>query len=181
MESLQFYRTVGHKRFSALTRQERQAIMVKPQGPPLVEIVCYCLMPNHFHLLVKQNVDDGISKFMRLIGDSHSKYFNILHDRVGGLFQDKFKALRVEDNAQLLHLSRYIHLNPVVSSIAETPQDYDWSSYREYIGRRAGFCNKEIVLGQFRGKDAYRAFVEDFADYIKKVKKIEHLALEEIS
>ena len=79
---------------------------------PLVTFVSYVLMPNHFHLLVQQLTDDGISRLMKLLSDSYTRYFNTKNERVGPLLQGQFKAVRVESDEQLLHLSPYIHLNP---------------------------------------------------------------------
>src|SRR3990167_5879702 len=85
----------------------------------LVEIICYCLMPNHFHFLIRQLKDNGISIFMSQLSNSYTKYFNTKYNRVGALFQGTFKAVLVESDEQLLHLSRYIHLNPIVSGLVK--------------------------------------------------------------
>ena len=98
----------------------------------LIEIICFCLMPNHFHLLLKQLQDKGIMRFLRNFQDSYAKYFNIKHQRSGSLFQGRFKAVLIEDDAQLLHLSRYIHLNPYSSFIVRNKKslsNYSWSSF----------------------------------------------------
>lgn len=87
--------------------------------PQHLEIISYCLMPNHFHLLVKQVIDHGIVKCLNNFSNSYTRYFNIRHDRVGPLFQGRFKAVRIETDEQLLQVSRYIHLNPVASSLIE--------------------------------------------------------------
>ena len=89
-----------------------QKTEVKPQDR-LVDIVCYCLMPNHFHLLLKQRVDSGIPNFMRKLGTGYSLYFNMRKERSGSLFQGTYKAKLVTDDNYLTHLSRYIHMNPV--------------------------------------------------------------------
>jgi putative transposase len=121
--------------------------VIIPEGS--FELVCYCLMPNHFHLLIKQNGDIPVSKIMNKVCTSYSKYFNKKYDRVGSLFQDQFKAVLIETNEQLLWLSVYIHKNPLVAGIASDLKSFEYSSYPDYIGIRAHtLCNKEIITGQ---------------------------------
>lgn len=115
----------------------------------LVDIICYCLMPNHFHLLLKQSSDNGIAQFIRNLCNSYTKYFNVKRKRNGPLFQGRFKAVLVETNEQLLHLSRYIHLNPLVSYIVNDLKSYPWSSYTEYTSSTNNQCEKQIILEQF--------------------------------
>lgn len=177
-ELLQFYQRQHHLRFSRLSRKERQKVIEKQLGEPLVEIICYCLMPNHFHVLLEQTANGGISRFIQLIADSYGKFFNIVHNRVGPVFQGKFRSTRIEDNAQLLHVTRYIHLNPVTAFLVKKPEDFKWSSYREYLTDDPVICSKVSVLDQFRSKDQYRDFVEDYADYEKALARIKHLILE---
>ena len=81
----------------------------------IVDIVCYCLMPNHFHFLLKQLRDGGITEFVSKITNSYTKYFNTKDKRIGPLFQGEFKSVLVESDEHLMHISRYIHLNPLVS------------------------------------------------------------------
>lgn len=143
----------------------------------LVEIVAYCLMPNHFHLLVKQVKEGGIEEFLTKLCDSYALYFNIKNKRVGHLFQDTFKAVLVESDAQLMHLSRYVHLNPYIANLIKTPESYVWSSYTEYIENKKGLCQKKIILENFREQE-YEKFVLDHLEYAKELHKIQHLQLE---
>ncbi len=175
---MQFYERHHPYQFSRLNHQERLEFITKKSGEPIVDIVCYCLMPNHYHLILKQLKDGGISEFFSKIADGYTKYFNIVYERVGPLFQGPFKAVHIEDNKQLLHLSRYIHINPAVSSLVKKAEDYPWSSYREYLNRSGGFCQKEIITGQFKLISQYQKFVNDYTDYQKKFRKIEHLVIE---
>lgn len=78
-----------------------------------VTILCYCLMPNHFHFLLRQDTDVPLTTFMLRLGTSYAKYFNIKYEEVGSLFQDRFRAKLIETDAYLLELSRYIHRNPL--------------------------------------------------------------------
>lgn len=147
----------------------------------LVDIVCYSLMPNHFHFLIKQNIDNGIMNYIRKLTNSYAKYFNTKYDRKGPLFEGKFNAVRVESNEQLLHLSRYIHLNPLIGYVTKDLNSYKWSSYPEYLGfSNQKLCSKSVILDQFKSIDAYEKFVIDQVEYSKKLSEIKHLLLEEI-
>lgn len=135
-------------------------------GPPevreLCSIVAYCLMPNHYHLLVCPK-DDQFSHHMQRFSGSYTKAINKRHDRIGALFQGPFQALHVDRSEYLLHLSRYIHLNPVEAGLVRQAQDWEFSSYREYAGLRKGTLPRpDVVLSQFPNRDAYRRFVEAY-------------------
>lgn len=145
----------------------------------LVEIICYCLMPNHFHFLLKQKKSHGISSFIKKLTNSYARYFNIRHQRRGHLFQGPFKAIRMENDEQLIHVSRYIHLNPVTSFLVENPQDYPFCSYSEYLSlKNEKVCQKDIILDQFHSLDDYEKFVLDQKDYARKLKMIEKFITE---
>ena len=146
---------------------------------PRVLILGYCLMPNHFHLLIKQLVDRGITKYMQHIGNSYSHYIHTKYKRVGPLFEGRFKNVLVESDEQLVHLSRYIHLNPLVSGLVDDLKDYQWSSYSSYIGDlRNGLCQQELILGYFKSRQDYGKFVLDQADYGRELERIKHLVID---
>ena len=120
----------------------------------LVEIIAYCLMPNHFHFLLKQINDNGISTFIRRLINSYTRYFNTKNERIGSLFQGPFKAVRTESNEQLLHVTRYIHLNPLVGYLARDLQDFEWSSYLTYIGLKDDLlCERKEIEQQFKAPE----------------------------
>lgn len=147
----------------------------------LTDILCFCLMPNHFHLLLKQREEKGISDFMRNLENSYGKYFNMKYQRKGGLFQSQFKCVRVEDDEQLLHLSRYIHLNPVTSFVIKIDDldKYLFCSFLDYIGKvNDKFIDTQIVLSNFKTWKNYRKFVLNQAEYQRQLSKIKHLILE---
>lgn len=147
----------------------------------ITDIICYCLMPNHFHILLRQKKDGGITEFVSKLSNSYTKYINIKNNRVGHLFQGNFKAVHVETNEQLLHLSRYIHLNPLVSYLVKDLDSYKWSSFPEYINltdAKKTICDKKIVMDQFKSHEEYRQFVLDQADYGKKLEVIKHQLLD---
>lgn len=114
---LRFLETLGYYRKTPLPMKlsdfRRGVIKLKEidNQTELVRILCYCLMPNHFHLLVQQMIDGGISQFLRKVSDSYTRYFNTKYERIGSLFQGSFKARLIETDEYLLHLSKYIHRN----------------------------------------------------------------------
>lgn len=147
----------------------------------LAEIICFCLMPNHFHLMLKQKLDDGISIFISNFTNSYTRYFNTKHDRIGALFQGIFKAVRIESDEQLVHVSRYIHLNPVSSFLIKSQEleNYQWSSYPEFLGLvDKNLLNKDVVLDLFTSKEDYKRFVLNQVDYAKQLESIKHLLME---
>ena len=146
----------------------------------LVSVTSFVLMPNHFHLLVQQAADNGISTFVSRVVNSYTRYFNVRHDRVGPLFQGAFKVVRVETDAQLIHLSRYIHLNPVASHVIKAAAwlTYPWSSLPEFCQGQSAWLDLKPVLAHFASPGAYKTFVSDYADYTKTLKRVTHLALE---
>src|SRR3989344_8501119 len=111
MELLIHCLPLGPIRSYSIAKQLKQKLPTIGSGQGLVDILCYCLMPNHFHLLLKENVEHGITTYMQRILTSYSRYFNVRYKRSGSLFIHPFKAVMVNTDEQLLHLSRYIHLN----------------------------------------------------------------------
>jgi putative transposase len=88
-------------------------IFRQKQIKPLVEIMCFCLMPNHFHIAIRQLVDGGIAKLIQRVGNSYTKYFNIKNGRKGSLFMARYKSIHINKDSQLRHLISYIHANPL--------------------------------------------------------------------
>ena len=145
----------------------------------IVELVCYCLMPNHFHFLLQQKVNGGITEFTSKISNSYTKCFNTKNERVGPILQGEFKSVLVETNEQLVHLSRYIHINPLVSYLIGNLESYPWSSYLEYIDiNKMPVCLKDIILKQFKSSQEYKQFVLDQENYGKELERIKHQTLD---
>jgi len=112
-----------------------------------ISIICYCLMLNHIHLLVRQDSDIPVYKFMHALHTSYSIHINRKYNKIGHLFQGKYKQKEVDKDEYLLQLSSYIHLNPVVDGLVEKLENYQWSSYPDYIGIRQGtLCDKKSIL-----------------------------------
>jgi len=141
----------------------------------LVEIIAYCLNPNHFHLLLRQVSENGISKFMQRVGNGYTKYFNHKNERSGSLFQGKFKAIHVNTNEYLLHLSVYVNLNNEVHKLGHRMSK---SSWEEYVGRvkkgEVGICEKKVVLGQFKNIQEYKVFAQNTLRGIKEQKLLQN-------
>jgi len=99
---------------------------------------------------MRQETDLSISKIISKVATSYSKYFNQKYDRVGPLFQDRFKAVLVESNEQLLYLSYYVHQNPIKAKLVKNLDLYEYSSYLDYTGKREGtLCKKDSILDQY--------------------------------
>ena len=125
------------------------------------------LMSNHYHLLL-ETPSGNRSQIMRYINGAYTTYVNVKRKRAGHLFQGRYKAILVEADAYALELSRYIHLNPVRAGMVARPEQYQWSSYRSYIGQctTPEWLKTDFILGYFgrnapEAKDRYRRFVED--------------------
>ena len=134
----------------------------------LVEFVCYCLNPNHFHFVLVQKVDNGISEFMMRMG-GYSTYFNKKYKRTGALFGDRFKAVYVSGNTQLLHLSAYVNLN---NQLGTPGAKLSKSSWQEYLEQEKGICKKEIILEQFESKEKYKNFALSSLEDINRRKRV---------
>jgi len=149
--------------------------------PDSFSVISYCLMPNHYHLLLRQNGDIPTSKLIAKICTSYSKYFNKKYKRLGQghVFQDKFKQILIDDNSYLVWLSAYIHQNPKVAGLVGDASEYGWSSYADFLNlRNDPLCDKSIILNQFKNRGEYGKFVEDSYGNIKNNKEIEHFLLD---
>jgi putative transposase len=127
------------------------------------DVAAYCLMPNHFHALVRPISGSGLVKMMRSFSVSYSMYYNRSYGQVGHLFQGRYRTRLIRDEADLVNVSRYIHRNPV--ELAELAT-YEWSSYRAYLGAATRFCNPNLVLAVFR--DFYGGSYDMFCRSVKR-------------
>lgn len=146
---------------------------------PRVQILSYCLMPNHFHFLIKQLVDNGISSYFRQLANSYSHYMSVKHDRVGHLFQGRFKNVLIESDEQLMHVSRYIHLNPLVSELVSDLKKFDWFSYHAFLGSKVDrLVEPGMILEMFPSPEAYKKFIFDQMDYARSLERVKHLLID---
>lgn len=188
IDLIRYYRFTNlprrYSQFISLPSPAKETLWEKIQkeNNPEIVIIAYCLMPNHFHIVLRQSTEGGITRFMANLSNSYTKYFNTKYRRVGSLFQGPFKAKHVETEEQLLHLTRYVHLNPVASFLIKLDdfESYPWSSFSEYMGRnKPGICEVEWIKSHFPKTEQYKKFVYDQADYAQKLEKIKHIALAE--
>lgn len=170
IESIKYYRFCDSPiNFAELKRLsvelQLELMNSRKQNDCLVDIVCYCVMPTHFHMLLRQNIDHGITKFLGLIENSCSRYFNVRHKRKGPLWEGRFKNVRIETDEQLLHLTRYIHLNPTSANLVRKPENWKYSSYNEYLKRKEAdnVCEFGDII-DIQPKE-YQKFVNNQKDY----------------
>ncbi len=143
----------------------------------IVDIIAYCIMPTHVHFILTPMKDDGISIFMKNLLDSYTRYFNVKNKRKGPLWQGRFKSVLIDTDEQLLHLTRYLHLNPTSDDLVKKPEEWLFSSYKEYINNIEGaLCNFSKYLEI--NPEVYRRFVETRQDYQRKLAEIKHLLFE---
>lgn len=144
----------------------------------LVNFVCYCINPNHYHFILEQLVEKGIEKFMHRVGTGYTKYFNNKYERSGALFQGVFKSIRIDSNEYLLHVSAYVNLNARVHQLGSEASKFSKSSWDEYVDNKDGFCEKDIVLGQFKNSAEYKDFAESSLIGIRERKEMEKFLME---
>lgn len=183
-ETIDYYRFSQRLRLSkfkalpvALKKEYYEAFIIKP---PIVEIYAFAIMPNHYHFLLKQNQDKGIVTFISNFQNSYAKFYNLKNDRSGGLFQKPFKGKRIEDDEQFIHVSRYIHLNPVTSYLIEFDElrNYSWTSFNNYRHDIKSFVNTETILSNFKNKEEYQKFISNQVDYQRTLALMKDLILE---
>lgn len=163
-----------------------------PSTEPLVEIVAYCLNPNHFHMILKQVAEHGISKFMKRLGGGYSWYFNNRYKRSGSLFQGPYRAKHVSRDEYLLRLSAYVNLNDRVHLLGDQVAKYGSgiTSWADYVGEteslssdkqesssfvKKAACANDVILGQFASKHAYKKFAEQTLVLIHENKEEEKM------
>lgn len=178
IELIRYYQTNNLKpRYSKFIELQKPPLMAVANSDKLVDIIAYCLMPTHIHLILKQLKKDGISIFVGNILNSYTRYFNTKHKRKGPLWESKFKGVLIDKDEQLFHLTRYIHLNPVTAYLIDKPEDWQFSSYKEYLGEaKDRICKYDDILDIKR--DDYREFVEDRIFYQRELAGIKDFLID---
>lgn len=163
VKALIYYTLITPPRRLSLEKRYKENVMDFDKR--LVSILAYCVMPNHFHLLLKQEVEGGISTYLRRLTLSFVRYYNTLHKQKGALFESFFKAVLIESENQLLHVSRYIHLNPTSAGLVNDPLDYPYSSFSYYVhgGEQKPLVFDDILRSKRR--EYYSNFVYDNQEY----------------
>jgi len=159
----------------------------------IVKILAFCLMPNHYHLLLQQTTDRSISQFMQKLNTGYTMYFNKKYERVGSLFQSTYKFTRITQESHLIHIPYYIHLNPLDLTMPQWREkelknykkavkfleNYRWSSYSDYIGKKnfPSVTQREFLSEFFDGPKEYK---KDTIKWLKEMdlEQIKHLTLE---
>jgi len=164
-----YYKSISLESYEVKPRKIRER-------KSIVEILAFCLMPNHYHLLLKQKKDNGISKFMQKLGTGYTMSFNKKYKRKGTLFQNTYKAILIDKQNHFYNLPYYIHLNPLdlkfpewrerklkdYNGAIEYLNNYRWSSHLDYIGKKnfPSVTNREFLLDVFNGEDKYKQSIE---------------------
>jgi putative transposase len=184
-----------------IREQRRKRKLVKDAGGQssdtrdlLVEVLAFCFMPNHIHLLIRQLKDGGITQFMRKFGTGYATYFNKKYNRKGHLFQGRFKAVHIRDNEQLKTVFVYIHTNPISliepkwkekgiknsQKVIKFLENYKWSSYSDYVGKKnfPSVTKRDFLLKVMGGSEGCREFVEGWIEYKKELKSLIEVAIE---
>lgn len=134
-----------------------------------LEVLCYCLMPNHFHLLLFQHEEGAMQRLMRGVMTGYSRYFNTKYKRSGSLFESRYKASRISDQSYLEHISRYIHLNP------KEWRDYPYSSLASYLEvNTSDWLQPDRILELFSSPKEYEVFVRDYEAAQRDLEAIKH-------
>lgn len=159
----------------------------------IIELLAFCLMPNHFHLMVKQRVDNGVSFFMQKLGTGYTNYFNQKYERVGSLFQGKYKLVAIKNETHFLHLPYYIHANPLdlvtpkwrsgeirnYGNALKSLENYRWSSFLDYVGKQnfPSVTQRDLLLKFSGSPTRYR---NDFTRWLREMvlEEIQLLTLE---
>lgn len=188
LDTVNFYKfekpSLRFSHYNRLPQKQRNEFLenLKLNKARRLKILAFCLMPNHIHFLFKQLTENGISKFMSNIQESYAKYFNIRGERNGALFQSMFKAVRITTDEQLIHVARYIHLNPLTAFIIKNMnelEDYPWCSFTEYMSKNDNeIVDKEELIGYFSSIRRLKDFTANQVDYQRKLARIRHLILE---
>lgn len=175
--SLRFINTLGYYNDSKtkvslstyLRNNSLNTDLLIPEDNLIAKIISYCIMPDHYHLLVKVIIADKFSKYINNTENSYSRYFNIKNNRKGPLWQSRFKSVIIENNEQLLHVSRYIHLNPTTNYLVNNPADWNLSSYKKIISNKK-YLKEYIKEISITSCSAYKKFVENNKGYQRKIK-----------
>ena len=167
-----------------LPDSEQIAILnnLKKQNKLRAKILSFTLMPNHFHFTLKQMINNGISKFVADFSNSYTRFINVKNDRVGPLFQGKFKSILIKTDEQLIHLSRYHHLNVYTDGLVYDIDgiiNYPYSSIQNYLGNKIyDFVDTHDILSLFKNHQSYKKFVLSNRHHQRELSKIRHLLLE---
>ncbi len=175
---LDYYNNINRKESLSifLRKNTYTPFLLRKCNDQVIKIIAYCIMDDHYHLLVRTLADNRLSKYINDSENSYTRFFNIKLKRKGPLWQSNFRIVRVKTNEQMLHVSRYVHLNPVTNYLIEKPEDWLYSSYKFYLDNN--LLNNYLTEISVNSTEAYKKFVENNIDYQRKLKLIKKLTLE---
>lgn len=160
-------RGLEHREIFANPSDGRQFLNLLAEACSLFEAEChaYCLMPNHYHLLL-HTPQGNLSQLMKRLSGVYTQRFNLSNERDGPLFRGRYKAVLIDADNYLLQVSRYIHRNPVAAGLIPQPENYRWSSYRGYLTPSGApdWLHRDMLLDMAGGAEAYREYVETHSD-----------------
>lgn len=188
LKLIEFYRLcdppMRFSYFNRLPRDRKKELQntIDAAKELFVEILAFAIMPNHFHLLLKQVKENGISRFLSQIQNSFAKFFNTDSERSGSAFQQEFKNVHIETENQMVHTIRYIHLNPLTSYVIKSPNEldsYQWTSFPDYLAREPRtIINTQPLKSLFASNEKFKQHTLDQTDYQRSLKLIEHLTFD---
>jgi len=183
------------EQFKKANRERVSVSFEADERDKLVEVLTFCFMPNHIHLLLRQIKDNGITKFMRKVGAGYGGYFNRKYNRKGHVFQNRFLSVHIKNDNQLKIVFTYTHTNPISliepkwkeegienpEKVIEFLENYKWSSYQDYLGKKnfPSVTDREFFLKIMRGEQGCKEFIENWVRYKGEIKEFPGIVLEE--
>ena len=179
IETLDYYNSIDYKNRFSVAKENKSYVynnLLIPKKNSIIKVLTYNIMPDHYHLVIKVMQNDMVSKYINDIENSYSHFFNNKFNRKGPLWQTHFQSVLIKTNEQLLHVIRYVNLNPVTAGLVDKPEDWPFSSFRD-ITSDPKFL-RDLTEISIRNPRSFQKFVEDNIDYQKKLKSIKKLLLE---
>ena len=179
IETLDFYNNVkSERKFSNALRYKKYTFqsLISEKSNCLIKFLGYYISPDHSNLLVNLLRSNFHSKYIGTVENSYTRYFDLKSSRRGPLWQSEFKCVLIQSNEQLLHVSRYIHLNPVTNYLVNKPEDWEYSSYNDYMNKN--ILKKYLTEISIKSPKLYKKFVDNQINYQRKLKMIKKLILE---
>ncbi|HOL36027.1 MAG TPA: transposase [bacterium] len=180
---IQYYRKDmfwKYTRFESLKSYSPEVVLSQTNAEKLVDIIAYCIMPNHFHIILKQVSDGGVAKFMAKITHSYAKFFNRRKKKIGPVWAGRYRCSKIETKNEFLCISRHLHMEPVFVGLVKTPGQWQYSSFNEYINRKTGDKMKICTFDGYIDINSkeYAKFVKDKDNYTKTFDTISGLIFE---
>lgn len=189
-----FRRRKERSKEKAVRRPTSYELLFDDKRDKLAEIMAFCLMPNHIHLLVKQTNNQGINKFMVKLGSGYGRYFNQKYTRKGYVFQNRFNSVHIKNDNQLKVVFTYIHTNPISliqpkwkeigiadpQKVINFLEDYKWSSYQDYIGKNnfPSVTDRDFIAEVMGGVEGCRVAIDNWVKYKGEVGKYPQILIE---